>query len=68
MSYTLKYRYSFNALDGNECRVDFYIKDAAAGLKYLNPGENPFILREFNSDNDFWKPKTVHSGDGNTLQ
>jgi hypothetical protein len=56
MSYTLKYRYSFNALDGNECRVDFYIKDAAAGLKYLNPGERPFILREFNSDNDFWKP------------
>jgi hypothetical protein len=56
MSYTLKYRYTFKSFDDNDCRVDIFIKDAAAGLTILNPGARPFILREFNSDNDFFKP------------
>jgi hypothetical protein len=56
MSYTLKYRYNFKSFDDNDCRVDIFIKDAAAGLTILNPGARPFILREFNSDNDFFKP------------
>jgi hypothetical protein len=56
MSYTLKYRYSFKSFDDNDCRVDIYIKDAAAGLTILNPAFNPFILKEYNSDDDFFKP------------
>ena len=56
MSYTLKYRYSFKSLDDNDCRVDIFIKDAPSGLKILNPGARPFVLREFNGDKDFFKP------------
>lgn len=55
MSYVLKYRYSFVSRDDIDCRVDFYIKDAEQGLTILNPGERPFILREFNGDQNFFK-------------
>lgn len=55
MAYTLKYRYFFTTHQGDECRVDIDIKDAEEGLTILNPGIPPFVLREFNSDKDFFK-------------
>ena len=53
---TLKYRYTFKALDGADCRVDIRFKTAAnADVTILNPGARPFVLREFNTDQDFFK-------------
>jgi hypothetical protein len=57
MSYVKKYQYTFNTFDGIECRVEFYLDDPPNNnLTILNPGARPFILREFNSDQDFFKP------------
>ena len=57
MSYVKKYQYTFNTFDGIECRVEFYLDNpATSDLTILNPGARPFILREFNSDQDFFKP------------
>lgn len=57
MSYTLKYRYFFKTMEGDDCRVDFSFKEAPnEGITIINPGMPPFILREFNSDQDFFKP------------
>lgn len=56
MSYELKYRYTFRSIRSENCRVDIRIKGAEPGLTILDPGINPFVLREFNSDQDFFKP------------
>jgi hypothetical protein len=53
---TLKYRYSFKTFDGKDCRVDFLFKTVENNqVTILNPGARPFILREFNTDQEFFK-------------
>ena len=56
MSYTLKQRFSFLTLQGDTVRVDFYREGAAAGLRILDPGPQPFVLKEYNGDADLFKP------------
>lgn len=57
MAYVLKYSYQFVSALGDECEVKFLFNDPAnTDHTRLNPGTKPFILKEYNSDNDFFKP------------
>jgi len=56
LSYAIKYQYDFKTIQGDNCIVYFFFKDYSGGVTYLNPGVRPFVLREFNQDNDFFKP------------
>jgi hypothetical protein len=56
MAYEIKYRITFKTLQGDTCKVDFYIKDYSGGVTNLEPASNPFVLQEFNSDEDIYKP------------
>jgi hypothetical protein len=56
MPYAVKYQYSFNTIQGDECIVYLFFKDYSGPITYLNPGARPFILREYNTDTDLFKP------------
>jgi hypothetical protein len=53
----LKYKIEFYSKDGYLCEVDFRYEGYTAGVVYnLNGGSRPFVLREFNTDDDLFKP------------
>ena len=57
MAKALKYRIEFYSKDGYLCEVDFRYEGYTAGVVYnLNGGSRPFVLREFNTDDDLFKP------------
>lgn len=56
MAYGLKYTYSFKSFANDDCQVDFYFDGYTGSVNRLNAGLKPFILREYNSDNDIFKP------------
>lgn len=56
MAYGLKYRITFKTLQGDTCKVDFYIDGYSGSITNLDPAANPFILQEFNGDEDIYKP------------
>jgi hypothetical protein len=56
MAYAIKYEYSFNTLQGDQCRVILFFKDYSGPVTFLNPTARPFVLREFNTDADLFKP------------
>jgi hypothetical protein len=56
MAYGLKYRSEFVNAQGHSCRLDLFYKDYSGATIALNSGLRAFVLREFNSDNDFYKP------------
>jgi hypothetical protein len=56
MAYGLKYRITFKTLQNDTCKVDIYIDDYVGSVINLEPAVNPFVLREFNTDDDIYKP------------
>lgn len=56
MAYGLKYTYSFKSFANDDCQVDFYFDGYTGSVNRLNAGLRPFVLREYNSDNDIFKP------------
>lgn len=56
MAYGLKYRITFKTLQNDTCKVDIYIDSYSGSVTNLNPAVNPFVLREFNTDDDLYKP------------
>jgi hypothetical protein len=56
MAYGLKYRITFKTLQGDTCKVDFYVDGYSGSITNLDPASNPFVLQEFNSDEDIYKP------------
>lgn len=56
MAYAEKYNYSFKSRDGYDCEVKFMFDDYVGGVSILSGGLRPFVLREFNTDADFFKP------------
>jgi hypothetical protein len=56
MAYGLKYTMSFYAPDDELCEVKFYIDGYSGDPTTLNPADNAFILREYNTDDDIFKP------------
>jgi hypothetical protein len=56
MAYGLKYNSEFVNAQGHTCNLYLYYKDYSGATISLNSGLRSFVLREFNSDNDFYKP------------
>jgi len=56
MAYEIKYRITFKTLQGDTCKVNFFIDGYSGAITELDPAANPFILQEFNSDEDIYKP------------
>lgn len=56
MAYDIKYRITFKTLQGDTCKVDFFVDGYSGPITDLEPASNPFILQEFNSDEDIYKP------------
>ena len=52
----VKYYTSWVNAQGNECRLDFNFASYSGSSTSLNSGIKAFVLKEFNSDNDFFKP------------
>ena len=56
MAKALKYRIEFWSKDGNLCQVDFRYEGYTAGIVYyIDGGAKPFVLREFNTDDNLFK-------------
>lgn len=56
MAKAVKYRIEFYSKDGNLCQVDFRYEGYTAGIVYyLDGGARPFVLREFNTDDNLFK-------------
>ena len=51
-----KYYSSWVNAEGDECRLDFYFESYSGAATELSSGMRAFVLKEFNSDNDFYKP------------
>ena len=56
MAKALKYTIEFYSKDGNLCQVDFRYEGYTAGIVYyIDGGARPFVLREFNTDDNLFK-------------
>lgn len=51
-----KYRIDFKTLDGHDARVQFLYEGYSGAITNLTGGIRPFVLREFNTDEDLFKP------------
>jgi hypothetical protein len=52
----VKYRIEFYSKDGNLCQADFLYEGYTAGIVYyIDGGARPFVLREFNTDDNLFK-------------
>jgi hypothetical protein len=51
-----KYYSGWVNAEGDECRLDFYFASYSGAATELSSGMRAFVLKEFNSDNDFYKP------------
>jgi len=56
MAYAEKYRIDFKSLDGYDCRVGFWFDGYGGSVNALRGGPRPFVLKEFNTDEDLFKP------------
>jgi hypothetical protein len=51
-----KYQYTWLTPHGNECRVEFDFSDYTGNPTIVDPTNRPFVIREYNSENDLFKP------------
>ena len=57
MAKAVKYRIEFYNLKNQLCQVDFLYEGYTGGVvTYLDGGSRPFVLSEFNTDDDLFKP------------
>jgi hypothetical protein len=56
MAFVVKYRINFNTLEGDACVVDMLFDNYVGSIILLDPSSRPFVLREFNNDEDLYKP------------
>ena len=52
----VKYKCPWVNAEGDECQIEFDMKGYSGGFTNITGGMRAFVLREFNSDNDFYKP------------
>jgi hypothetical protein len=52
----VKYRLDFQNVEGYDCRVEFDFAGYSGDVLNLKGSTRPFVLGEFNSDNDIFKP------------
>jgi hypothetical protein len=58
-----KYYINFQSGDGYECRVSFKYEGFSGTAIELEGGTRPFVLKEFNSDDDIFKPTRALMGE-----
>jgi len=51
-----KYYSAWVNAEGDDCQLDFYFASYSGAATELSSGMRAFVLKEFNSDNDFYKP------------
>lgn len=51
-----KYRIEFYSLEGYQARVSLYYEGYTGSINTLTGGPKPFLLREFNTDENIFKP------------
>ena len=56
MAYNPKYEIKFYSKEGDFCKVQMSFDGYAGSVIQLNGAARPFILREFNTDDDIYKP------------
>lgn len=56
MAYGIKYTMSFYTPEDELCEVKFYMDGYTGDPTVLNPAENAFVLREYNTEDDIFKP------------
>ena len=56
MAYNTKYEIKFNTKEGDYCKVAMAFDNYIGDVIQLNGSDRPFILREFNTDEDIYKP------------
>lgn len=62
-----KYRYTFKTLEGQTCTVRFEFEDFIGVSTTLIGANQPFVLREFNTDEDIFKPLRPQIADMNFI-
>lgn len=56
MAKVAKYKIDFKSGDNQDCQITFLYEGWGGGITTLEGGARPFVLREFNSDDDIFKP------------
>lgn len=56
MAKAAKYQIDFKSGDNQDCQITFLYEGWVGGITTLEGGARPFVLREFNSDDDIFKP------------
>lgn len=56
MAKFLKYKIDFKSNDNQDCQVQFLYEEWLGSVTTLEGGIKPFVLREFNTDDDIFKP------------
>lgn len=56
MAYNTKYEIKFNTKEGDYCKVAMAFNNYIGDVIQLDGSDRPFILREFNTDEDIYKP------------
>ena len=56
MAKQAKYQIDFKSGDNQDCQLTFLYEGWTGAITTLEGGAKPFILREFNSDDDIYKP------------
>jgi hypothetical protein len=51
-----KYRIEFKSREGDTCTVQLLFEGWAGGVTYLTPAARPFVLSEYNTDENLFKP------------
>jgi hypothetical protein len=55
MAYAVKYQYDFRAFQGDSCTVYFFFNEYSGPVTELSAGPKGFVLREFNTNQEFFK-------------
>lgn len=56
MAKVLKYKIDFKSNDNQDCQVQLLYEGWSGAVTTLEGGAKPFVLREFNTDDDIFKP------------
>jgi hypothetical protein len=56
MAFETKYTIDFYTLQGIPCKVELSFDNYSGAIIPLEPSSRPFVLREFNNDEDLYKP------------
>lgn len=56
MAYAKKYEIQFYTAENKLCYVEFYIDGYSGSVIQLTPATSPFVIKEYNTDDDIFKP------------